>query len=322
MLLAGATGFIGRHAFPALQAAGCEVVCASRHPAAAAARHPERNWVRLDMEEPATLAPAMAGCRAVLYLVHQMDRPGYSPREAQAATWLCEAAAAAGVERIVYLGGVAPTGPVSVHLQSRLATGQALRAGNVPAIELRAGMIIGHGSASWQIVRDLAARLPAMVLPRWLCNRSSPVAVDDVVAALLWALSEAPARAAWFDVPGPEVVSHRELLVRVAALLGKHPAMLEVPVVTPELSAYWIALVTRTSLSLARELVCGLQSDLVPRGPSPWAELGREPLRLDVAARQALRDEVEAGGGGADLAQAVDQRLRELGAHLATGCWV
>lgn len=294
MLLAGATGFVGQHALPALTAAGFDVVCGSRDPNRARARLPGPTYRRLDMEDPASLPGALEGVDAVVYLVHQMDRPGYLERERRAARWLRQAAAEAGISRIVYLGGVAPSagGACSPHLQSRLQVGQLLREGTVPTLELRAGMIIGKGSASWQIVRDLSKRLPAMVLPRWLCNRSSPVGVDDVVAALLWALSCERPTSAWLELAGPEVISHRSLLERVAETLGKRPVMVEVPVVTPELSSYWIAMVTRTSLSLSRELVRGLQAELIPSGESVWSRCqDHAPRPLAHAVSQALLDE-------------------------------
>jgi uncharacterized protein YbjT (DUF2867 family) len=292
VLLVGATGFVGCHLYPALRAAGFRVTCTTRNVDRAKSRFPDRRWATLDVERGFDVS-LLSSCRAVIYLVHQMGGgPGYPEREAAAARALRAAAAEAGVERIVYLGGVAPQGAASAHLQSRLAAGELLRAGTVPALELRAGMIVGAGSASWMIVRDLAKRLPAMLLPRWLNNRSSPVAVDDVIAALLWALTEAAPRSAWFDVPGPEVLSHRQLIERVARIMGKRPAIMEVPVVTPVLSSYWIALVTRIGLDMARELVQGLQSDLVPSEAPIWAHArGHAPLSLEEAARLALSDE-------------------------------
>lgn len=293
VLLTGATGFVGRHLYPALCGASVPVVCASRDPELAAREMPERDWVHLDVDDASTFPSALAGVRAVVYLVHQMGGGAdYPTREANAACRLRDAAAAAGVEHIVYLGGVEPAGQISSHLESRLATGRLLREGHVPTLELRAGMIVGQGSASWHIVRDLAARLPAMVLPRWLNNRSSPVAIEDVVAALVWALTQTPQQSAWYEASGPEVLTHRELITRIAHVMGKRPAMIDVPIVTPTLSSYWIALVTRIHLDLARELVQGLQSDLTPSGTPVWDRLGgHQPIGLETAARRALAEE-------------------------------
>ena len=152
-------------------------------------------------------------------------------------------------------------------------------------------MVIGLGSASWQMVRDLAVRLPVMLLPRWLDYRSCPLAIDDAVAAILIAL-ETHTNRGWYDVPGPECLSHRQMLKRVARLMGSHIPMLRLPVLTPTLSSYWIALVTRTDIGLARELVQGLQADLMPRGTSIWEGLpSHTRVPLDQAIHDAFEDE-------------------------------
>lgn len=299
VLLTGATGFVGRHLYAALDAAGLPVVCGSRDPEGARERWPERRWVRIDLDEPHTLEPALAGCRKAVYLVHGMGDGGsddYAEREAASARDFASAAAQAGLEKIVYLGGVEPAGEPSRHLRSRLVVGDILRGGGVPTHELRAAMIVGTGGSSWRIVRDLAKRLPAMVLPSWLRNRSSPVFVDDIALALLAALDFEGT--GWLDIPGPEIVSHRELLDRVAKHFGFKPAMIEVPFVTPRLSSYWIGLVSGADFALARELVEGLTSDLLPQGESVWERLpGLRPTGIDEAIEEAIRDERELGGG-------------------------
>jgi uncharacterized protein YbjT (DUF2867 family) len=153
-------------------------------------------------------------------------------------------------------------------------------------------MIIGAGSASWTIVRDLAARLPAMVLPAWLAHRSEPVALDDVVAALAAGGSLELPRSTWWDLPGPEALSGREILLRVAAVMGRRPILFRVPLVTPRLSSHWIRLVTRADYRLARELVEGLTSDLLATRPGFWSAAGLPPpLALEEAALRALAAE-------------------------------
>jgi uncharacterized protein YbjT (DUF2867 family) len=236
-------------------------------------------WVEGDVGDPRACARALQRCDAAFYLVHGMgDGASYHEREVAAARVFAAAAASAGLRRIVYLGGVAPaarhlaadgagresavadqpesarpaeqepTAPPhgSLHLRSRLAVGRLLRAGPVETIELRSSMIIGHGSLGWQIVRDLVARLPFMVLPRWLRSRTEPVAVDDVVVALLGAL-ELPlgrgdvhqrTRARWFDIPGPAVMSGREILEQAADAMGMaRPRIVEVGLLSPGLSS-------------------------------------------------------------------------------------
>lgn len=152
-------------------------------------REPDYEWLQGDVADRDSCARALEGCQAALYLVHGIgEGENYHRREVTAAKTFAKAAAAAGVERIVYLVGVAPQGAGSEHLRSRLEVGEALRAGPVETLELRASMIIGHDSLSWLIVRDLAARLPFMLLPRWLDSRTQSVAIDDVVIALVRAL--------------------------------------------------------------------------------------------------------------------------------------
>lgn len=298
VLLTGATGFVGRHLRPALEDAGLRVRCLSRDVGRARERWPTLAWVEGDVADADACRRALAGCDAALYLVHGIgEGDDYGRREALTARTFADAAAAAGVRRLVYLGGVAPAGEASDHLRARLDVGEALRAGAVPTIELRASMIIGHGSASWQIVRDLAARLPAMILPRWLRSRTEPVAIDDVVIALTRALDLALDGSACFDIPGPEALSGREILAAAAAALGRRrPPMIDVPLLTPRLSSLWLLLVTRARGSIARELIAGLTDDVLARDDRYWRLCGHEErLSFAEAARRALAAEDQEG---------------------------
>ena len=292
VLLTGATGFVGRHLRPALEAAGYRVRCTSRDPRRAEASAPDVDWVRLDLDDPASLEPAMEGCQRALYLIHGMGSgEDYAEREVAGARRFRAAAEAAGLQRLVYLGGVAPAGEASRHLAARIATGEALREGSLSAIELRAAMVIGEGSESWLMVTDLARRLPAMLLPRWLQNTSWPISIEDVTRGLLAALQLPGEGSAVFELPGPERIRHRDLLQRVSRALGRRPLMLDVPFVTPRLSSYWIGFVTRADAALAKELVRGIGSDLEPRGTSLWEAAQLEPpLPLEQAFRHALAD--------------------------------
>src|SRR5690606_3580916 len=172
-------------------------------------------WVRCDVRSPASLVPAFEGIACVYYLVHGMGEAGhdFAAVDRASAEAVARVAADSGVERIVYLGGVEPRGAASEHLASRLEVGRILRAGKVEAVELRASMIVGNGSASWQILRDLAVRLPFMLLPRWLESASCPIALADVVTALLDArrIPLPGGESAWFDIPGPEVLRARDM---------------------------------------------------------------------------------------------------------------
>ena len=289
LLLTGATGFVGRHLDAALEVTPWRVRRATRDRARAAAP----GWTYLDVDDASSLEPALHGCDAAVYLIHSIDdSKDYPEREARAAAAFLRAAEREGVRRIVYLGGVAPADRPSRHLQSRIRTGEILRGGAVSTIELRCGLIIGAGGSSWMMVRDLAARLPAMLLPRWLRYSSWPVWIEDVAAAIVVALDLPLEGSAWFDLPGPERMTHADFLARVAKSMGKDPRLVGVPVITPTLSSYWIALVTRANLALARELVQGLQSDLDPSGASFWNQMAAEgPTPFQTAVYQALEDE-------------------------------
>ena len=311
VLVTGATGFIGAALCPALVAAGDDVRASTRRPAAADPRKPW-SWVVCDLREPSTLPAALEGVECAYYLVHSMGRPGvdFRDEERRSARAFADAAASAGLGRIVYLGGVAPRGRPSEHLASRLDVGEILRSGRVPTLELRAGMIIGNGSASWQIVRDLALRLPFMILPRWLESKIRPIDLRDVIRALVAARAVPLPASAWYDLPGPEVMSGREILVRIAALSGRRVPYVRVPLLTPALSALWLKLVTHANYPLARELVMGLVEDLLPRDEGFWDVIGDRPLHaFDDAARDALAAPGAAGGRLSALEERLVRRL-------------
>jgi uncharacterized protein YbjT (DUF2867 family) len=303
ILVTGATGFVGRALVPALLAAGHRVRATGRRPPPRL--DPRVEWRTADLSRPAELAPVLAGCEAAFFLVHGMAGEGdYAEAERRIAAGFARAAARAGVARIVYLGGVRPSGRPSRHLASRLAVGEVLRAGPVPALELRASMIVGPGSASWQVVRDLALRLPAVVLPAWSRTRTRPVAIDDVVAALVAALSAPlPPGGAVADLPGPDELTVREILERVAAQRGRALPALEAPVPAPRLSTVWLKLVSDADWRVVRELVQGLAHDLLPGAEPPfWRTMRRRRLvAFDVAARRALAAEGPPASVGAAL---------------------
>jgi uncharacterized protein YbjT (DUF2867 family) len=308
VLLTGATGFVGRHLFPLLTAAGYRVHCVTRDRQSAERRWPDREWIAVDLSDTSRLREALTGCEAAYYLVHSMAKgqKDFRRRELAMADAFAAAAGAAGVARILYLGGVAPQSQPSEHLRSRLEVGEALRSGPIPTLELRASMIVGHGSASWLIVRDLAARLPFMVLPRWLNSRTQPVAIDDVALALHRALDVPLPESAWYDLPGPDILSGRQLLEETAHLLELPPArMIQVPFLSPWLSSHWIRFVTRADWSVARELVFGLTADLLAHDAAFWERIDHTNL---LSFRRAARLALDQERRGADAA-APDTRL-------------
>jgi uncharacterized protein YbjT (DUF2867 family) len=315
ILVLGASGFVGGALVAALTAANETVRAASRTPRRSAdSGRPGMRWIHCDLTRPETIAPALDGVDVAYYLVHSMGGRGGDFRETdrRCARAFAHAAAVSSCRRIVYLGGVAPRRRPSEHLASRLEVGEILRAGEIPALELRASMIVGNGSASWQIVRDLAERLPVMILPRWLDTRTCPIALPDVITALL-DTREIPLPASrWFDIPGPEVLSAREMLSLVAALDGRRVPSIRVPVLTPGLSALWLKLVSGADYSLARELVLGLTQDLLPQR-SFWSITGRAPRwTFREAAAEALAAEAPPSSR---IAREIEGIVKRLGPH-------
>lgn len=291
VLLTGATGFVGRAVFDKLRDAGYRIRCASRAPERARLRFPDRQFVACDVDEPSSLGRALEGVDIAYYLVHGMaDADGdYEQREAFAAESFLRCAERAGVRRIVYLGGLRPTGTPSKHLRSRLRTGEILRSSALSTIELRASMIVGEGSESFCIVRDIAARLPVMVLPRWLDNESQPVWVGDVTTALARAAVDEATDARVYSLPGADRLSGRDMLLTTARVMGLTPVLFGVPLVTPHLSAGWIALVTSANPRVATELVQGFTSNIVSDDtPAYWPIIGHEPIGFEESVRRAL----------------------------------
>ncbi len=289
-LIMGATGFVGRHLRAIMPRETTR--WGTRRPVAAARASGPGPWVACDANDEASLRKALEGVDSVAYLVHGMGSGGdYEAREAEAARLLARMAEAQGVGRIVYLGGVCPEGHPSHHLQSRARTGRLLASGRVPVVELRASMIVGPGSDSWHLVRDLSYRLPVMVLPRWLRSRSAPVAIWDVVEALKAAL-EGAGEAGIYSLPGPHILSSEEILRQVADCGGLKTRALRVPMPAPGLSKWWIRGVTGAPWPIVRELVEGLIQDLEPEHPPFWDQMeGYAPMDLKTAVVRTLAEE-------------------------------
>ena len=253
ILVTGATGYVGGRLLPALLDAGYRVRAMGRSLAKLADRpwaaHPRIELVQGDVMAPASLTKAAAGCGAAYYLVHSMitQKARFVEADRRAARHMVDAAAHAGLERMIYLGGLAEARqtPLSKHLQSRLEVARILQAGPVPTTELRAPMILGSGSASFEILRYLVERLPAMVTPQWVHSLNQPIAIRNVIQYLVGCLEKAETIGQSFDIGGPDVITYRELLEIYAqeARLRKR-LIIPVPVLTPTLSAYWIHLIS------------------------------------------------------------------------------
>lgn len=297
-LILGASGYIGTHLVPKLLAAGRSVRAASRRLDALEARGWEGVELRAaDVLEAGTLAAAMEGVDVAYYLVHSMaSGADFAELDRRAARNVAEAAADAGVGRIVYLGGMPPAADgaePSRHLASRLETGDVLRQGGVPVTELRAGIVVGAGSAAFEVIRDLVYHLPLMIAPRWVSSRSQPIALDDLLEYLTRA-PELPAGT--YDAAGPETLSYAELMRRFAEIAGRRVRVITAPVLTPRLSSYWLDLVTAVPSSVARPLIDGLAHDITSRDAEALRALA--PIRLhtyEEAVRAALAEEAAGG---------------------------
>lgn len=265
-LVLGASGYIGSHLVPALQTAGRAVRVAGRRRAALAHKGwPDVEIVSADVLQPKTLQPALEGVDVAYYLVHSMAAgKDFRRLDLQAAENFTQAAAQAGVRRIVYLGGLAPANATSEHIVSRRETGEALRAGPVAVTEIRAGMIIGPGSAAFEVMRDLTYHLPLMITPRWVRSTSPPIALGNLLTYLIEIAAVEAAEDRVFDVGGPEYLTYETMMRTLAEVSGRRaPPIIPVPVLTPGLSALWLALVTAVPTNIARALIEGLKLDFV-----------------------------------------------------------
>ena len=239
------------------------------------------------------LHEALEGCRTAYYLIHSMGRGSgpdaeFARRDREAAVNFGEAARATGVERVVYLGGLGPTGAdASEHLRSRHEVAELLRQRVPELVYVRAAMIIGQESASFEMLRHLVSRLPVMITPRWVDTRSQPVALQDVVRALadVAERDEVPGE---LQLGGADVLTYREMMRRAAKVLGRRPPLIvKVPVLTPRLSSLWVSLVTPVESGLVRPLVDGLKSEMVVEQPPPPG-INDRPLGFEDAVRAAM----------------------------------
>jgi uncharacterized protein YbjT (DUF2867 family) len=294
ILVAGATGYIGRRLVPALLAAGHRVRALARAPERAAATLPP--GVRIvpgDVLRPETLEAALAGVEAAYYLVHSMegDEFSFEERDRRAARNFGAAAAAAGVQRIIYLGGLGNERTrLSAHLRSRQEVGAILAASGVPVTEFRAAVIIGAGGASFEMLRELTERLPVMVCPRWVTSPIQPIALADVLAYLVRCLDVPATAGRVLEIGGPEVMTYQQMMQRFARLRGTRRLIVRVPVLTPRLSSYWVDIVTSVPAAVARPLIEGLRSPVVVRDPSARELLPLPLTSFDDAVRVALAE--------------------------------
>jgi uncharacterized protein YbjT (DUF2867 family) len=292
ILVTGASGYVGGFLISELLRRDRAVRALARDPSKAS-QPPGVDVRGGDAVSGRGLREALDGCRTAYYLIHSMGRGSgddadFARRDREAAVNFGEAAREAGTERVVYLGGLGPTdADASEHLRSRHEVAELLRQRVPGFVYVRAAMIIGQGSASFEMLRHLVTRLPVMITPRWVDTRSQPVAVADVVAALA-DVAELEAVPGEVQLGGAEVLTYREMMARTAGLLGRRrPRIVKVPVLSPRLSSHWVSLVTPVESGLVRPLVDGLKSEMVVEHRPPEG-INDRPLGFDDAVRAAL----------------------------------
>ena len=292
ILLTGATGYIGGRLVPRLLAAGHRVRCLARNPDRLAGRHwPGVEVVQGDVSDPASLEPALRGVTQAYYLVHAMgeDSPDFRGRDLRQALTFAEACKKAGVRRIIYLGGLGdPTRHRSDHLASRQEVGAALGSSGVPVLEFRAAVIVGSGSASFEMLRHLTERLPIMITPRWVTTRCQPIGVRDVLAYLIEAL-EHPEVVGIFEIGGKDILDYRDMMLAYAEARGLRRFIIPMNVPLPILSVLWVDLVTPIPLALAGPLVEGMGTEVVVQDPRALEVFRVQPMAYREALALALQ---------------------------------
>ncbi len=291
VLVAGGTGFVGRRLVAALIEEGGAARVMTRHPDDYDGPGTPAYG---DVADPDSLSDALAGCVAAYYLVHSLDSADFEARDAQAAIAFGTAAAAAGVEQIIYLGGLGEdSDDLSAHLRSRREVEGLLGEAGVPVTVLRAGIVIGDGGISWEITRQLVEHLPAMVAPRWVRTRTQPIAVDDVVRYLVGVLGNPDAIGRTFEVGGPDVLAYVDMMKRVAAIEGRSLPVVQVPLLTPKLSSLWLSFVTDVDARSGRNLIDSMVNEVVVRDTSIQQVVPFAPMTYDDAVRAALAERPE-----------------------------
>jgi uncharacterized protein YbjT (DUF2867 family) len=296
VLVTGATGYVGGRLVPLLLQAGIKVRAIARTPAKLLSRpwatHPGLEIVSADMLDRDSLYRAAEGCSAVYYLVHSMNdlRKNFADLDRTAAQNMVEAAKAGGVAKIIYLGGLGgEEAAMSRHLRSRHEVAQILRSGPVPLTYLRSGIILGSGSASFEILRYLVDRLPVMITPRWVDTECQPIAIRDVLFYLVGCLDHEETTGDTFDIGGPHSLTYRKLMEIYAEEANlRRRLIIRVPVLTPRLSSYWIHLVTPVHASIAKPLAEGLATPVLCRDSRILSIIPRELTSCRQAIRYAL----------------------------------
>ncbi len=296
VLLTGANGYIGKRLLPLLIERGCQVVCAvrdkARFPRDGLYADPNVSVVEIDFVENASVHPELMEIDAAYYLIHSMsdeDSSGFEKLESTAAKNFVELVGGTSAKQIIYLGGITNDDNLSTHLASRKKVDEVLRSGRVPVTSLKAGIIVGSGSSSFEIIRDLVEKLPIMIAPRWVDTRTQPIAIRDVLGYLSGVLLREDTYGGAYDIGGPDVMTYKEMILQYADVRGLKRRIITVPVLTPRLSSYWLYFVTSTSYRLAVNLVNSMKVEVVAKPNDLGNKLGIHPLTYREAVRLAFQ---------------------------------
>jgi uncharacterized protein YbjT (DUF2867 family) len=296
ILLTGATGYVGGRLLQTLEARGHRVRCLTRRPEVLwQGAGPAREVVKGDVLDRASLDAALRGVSDAYYLIHSMGTAGsFEEADRDGATNFGAAAKAAGVSRIIYLGGLGrEDDALSAHLRSRQEVGRILRQSGVPVIEFRASIVIGSGSLSFEMIRSLVDRLPVMITPKWVSVVAQPIAIDDLLAYLVAALTLPLSASQVYEIGGADRVSYAGLMRMYARLSGRRLRMIPVPVLSPYLSSLWLGLVTPLYARIGRKLIESIVHPTVVSDEAARHAFEIRPMGVEEAVRRALADRVD-----------------------------
>lgn len=294
VLLTGATGYIGSRLVPHLEEKGIRLRCMVRHPEKLHGQVAEdTETIHGDVLEPESLKVALTGVKTAYYLIHLMaSSANFEKKDREAAQNFAAAAKDAGVERIIYMGGLGEDADpdLSPHLRSRQEVGRILRESGVETIEFRASVVIGDGSLSFELIRSLTNRLPVMICPRWLSTPTQPIAIKDVLAYLTAAMDLPPGESQIIEIGSKDVVTYGQLIKEFARQQGLRRVLISVPLLTPYLSSLWLGLVTPASAEVGRHLIEGLKNPTIVRNQKAQELFPIRPVGIKEAIRLALEE--------------------------------